>query len=103
VNTIKKFKIIKNLIILFFFTLFSTPCLTLDEKIERDIFIGCYSNSKQYIGSERAQEYCICTIEMLGKKFNDKEIEDLFKKESQIIMKETEFAAIHCDKNKKAF
>jgi len=40
---------------------------------------------------------------VLGKKYNDKNIDELFKKKREEIVKKTEFAARHCEKNKKAF
>ena len=101
-NMIKKFK--KKIIeVLVFTLLFVNSSLALSPKIEKEIYMGCYSNSKQYIGSERAKEYCLCTIAMLGGKYNDEDIDKLFKKKPAEIVKSTEFAAIHCEKNKKAF
>ena len=92
---------IKSILILYL--LFSSTSLALSPEIEKEMYIGCYTNSKQYIGAERAQEYCICTIKMIGNKYNDEEITELFKKNPEVVMKETEFAVIHCEKNKKAF
>ena len=92
---------IKNILILSL--LFCSTSLALSLEIEKEMYIGCYTNSKQYIGAERAQEYCLCTIKMIGNKYNDEEIIELFKKNPEVVMKETEFAVIHCEKNKKAF
>ncbi len=64
------------------------------------MYIGCYGNSKQYLGSDRAKEYCLCTISKLSEKYSDEEISLVFKKKPKEIMKLTEFAAIHCEKNK---
>ena len=67
------------------------------------MYLGCFSNSKQYIGSKRAKEYCVCTIEMIAKKYNDNQITEIFKKSPNTIIEKTKFASIHCEKNKKAF
>jgi hypothetical protein len=99
---IKKFKK-KTIAVLVFTLLFLNSSLAFSPKIEKEIYIGCYSNSKQYIGSERAKEYCLCTIAMLDRKYNDEDIDRLFKKKPEEILKSTEFASIHCQKNKKAF
>jgi hypothetical protein len=40
---------------------------------------------------------------MLNKKFNDEEIDKLFSKKPEEIVKGTKFAAIHCENNNKAF
>ena len=61
------------------------------------MYIGCYSNSKTYIGAERAKKYCLCTINKLSEKYSDKEIDLIFKKKPQEIVKATEFASIHCE------
>ena len=103
VNTIKKFKVKKYLTILILTLLFNTPCFSLTTEVQKEIYIGCYSNSNQYIGPERAKEYCSCTIAMLDKKFSDNEIQELFKKKPEEIIEKTQFAATHCEKNQKAF
>ena len=67
---------------------------------EKKMYIGCYSNSKQYIGSKAAKNYCLCTINMLSKKFSDEEMDFIFKKTPKEIMEATEFASIHCENTK---
>jgi hypothetical protein len=83
--------------------LLSSRVLSLSTDYQNELRNGCYMNSKQYLGKNRAKEYCSCTVKMLSKKFNNTQIDELFKKEPEKIMKETEFASIHCEKNKKAF
>ena len=100
---IKKFKIeikLKSLILLIFL---GSNSYALSPENEKEIYLGCYPNSKQYIGSEKAKEYCLCTIAMLAMKFDDEQIELLFKSKPEEIMEKTEYAAIHCSENKKAF
>ena len=101
-NMIKKFKK-KSLEVLFFTFLFINSSFAFSSAVEQEIYAGCYSNSKKFVGSDRAKEYCLCTISMLGKKYNDEDIDELFKKKREEIVKNTEFAARHCENNKKAF
>ena len=91
VNTIKKFKFL-----LLITVLFSSKSLAFSPGYEQEIYIGCYGNSKQYLGTEGAKKYCLCTINKLSKKFSDEEIDFVFKKTPEEIMKATEFASIHC-------
>ena len=95
VNMIKKFKF---LIILIFF--FSSKSLAFSPEYEKEMYIGCYSNSKGYIGPDAAKKYCLCTINLLSEKFSDEEIDLIFKKIPEEIMKATEYASIYCENNK---
>jgi hypothetical protein len=103
VNTIKKFKT-KIFFKVFFTILFlSSRAFALSSDYQNELKNGCYMDSKQYLGTARAKEYCLCTVKMLSKKFNNTEIDKLFKKKPEEIIKGTEFASTHCEKNKKAF
>ena len=95
VNTIKKFKFL-----LLFISLFSSKGLAFSPEYEREMYIGCFSNSKTYIGANGAKKYCLCTINRLSAKFSDEEIDLIFKKTPEEITKATEFAAIYCEKNR---
>jgi hypothetical protein len=64
------------------------------------MYIGCYSNSKTYIGADGAKKYCLCTITVLSKKYSNDEIDLIFKKTPEEIMKATEFASIQCENNR---
>ena len=92
---IKKYKF---LIIITF--LISSKGQALSPGFEKELYIGCYSNSKSYIGPDGAKIYCNCTIDKLSKKFTDKQINQIFKMEPEEIVKATEFATIECEKNK---
>ena len=94
-NTIKKFKF--TIILILFF---ASKSLAFSPEYEKEMFIGCYSNSKSYIGPDGAKEYCLCTIDMLSDKYSDEEIDLIFQKTPEEIMKATEFASIHCENNK---
>tara|TARA_Y100000389_G_C17182286_1_gene374595 strand:+ start:55 stop:339 length:285 start_codon:yes stop_codon:yes gene_type:complete len=90
---IKKFKFLLITILLF-----SSKTFAFSPQIEQEIYVGCYSNSKQYIGPEKAKKYCLCTIKKLNEKFNDEEINNLFKKKPEQIIESTKFASLFCEK-----
>ena len=91
---IKKFSLI---FILFF--LIHLKSYTFSEQNEQQIYIGCYQNSKQYLGADKAKSYCQCTINKLSKKFSDDELKAVFKQTPENIYKDTEFASKFCEKN----
>ena len=90
---IKKFSLILILLLL-------TPLKSqaFSEQNGRKMYIGCYQNSKQYLGSEKAKSYCQCTVNKLSKKFSDEELEAVFKQKPEDIYRDTEFAAKFCEK-----
>ena len=90
----KKYKL---LIILILFI--STKTHALSPEYEKQLYIGCYSNSKTYIGSDEAKIYCTCTVNKLSKKFSDEKIDLIFKQKPEEVMKATEFATIQCENN----
>ncbi len=102
-NTIKKFKRKIFLKVLFTTLFFSANSLSLSPEYQKQLRLGCYTNSKQYLGPEKAKKYCKCTIEMLNKKFNDNEMNKIFLGKPEEIIKNTEYATIHCQNNDKAF
>ena len=69
------------------------------EQNEKQMYIGCYQNSKQYLGQEKAKSYCQCTVNKLSKKFSDEELETVFKQKPENIYRDTEFASKFCEKN----
>ncbi len=94
-NTIKKYKFL----VVFIF-LVSSKVHALTPESEKELYIGCYGNSKQYLGANGAKTYCTCTINKLSQRFSDEEIDLLFKMKPEEIEKATEFATIECEKNK---
>ena len=92
---IKKYKYL-----LIFILLFTSKSHALSPKYEKELYIGCYTNSKQYLGTDGAKIYCTCTVDKLSKKFSDEEIDIIFKQKPEDIMKATEFATIECENNK---
>jgi hypothetical protein len=89
---IKKF----SLIFLLFLQV-PLKCYALSEQNKRQMYIGCYQNSKQYLGAEKAKTYCQCTVNKLSKKFSDDELDRVFKQKPEDIIKDTEFASKFCE------
>jgi hypothetical protein len=92
---IKKYKLL-----IIFIIFVNSKTYALSPEYEKQLFVGCYSNSKTYIGPDGAKIYCTCTVEKISKKFSDEEIDLIFKQKPEDIMKATEFAAIECENNK---
>ena len=92
---IKKYKL---LIIFIIFVNSTTHALS--PEYEKQLFVGCYSNSKTYIGPDGAKIYCTCTVDKISKRFSDEEIDLIFKQKPEDIMKATEFATIECENSK---
>lgn len=90
---IKKYKYL-----LIFILLFTSKSHALSPEYEKELYIGCYTNSKQYLGADGAKIYCTCTIDKLSAKFSDEEIDEVFSKEPDEIQKLTEFATVECEK-----
>ena len=92
---IKKYKFV-----LIFMVLINLKTHALSPEYEKQLYVGCYTNSKTYIGPDKAKIYCTCTVGKLNKKFSDEEMDLIFKQKSEEIMKATEFATIDCENNK---
>ena len=90
---IKKYKFI---FFLFFLTISNTYAF--NEKNEREMYIGCYQNSKQYLGGQKAKIYCSCTIKKLSEKFSDDQLKIIFNQKPEKIIKDTDFASKFCEK-----
>ena len=95
VSMIKKYKYLLILILLF-----TSKSYALSPEYEKELYIGCYTNSKQYLGNKNAKVYCQCTIDKLSEKFNDEEIDEVFSKKPEEIMELTSFATEECENNK---
>jgi len=103
VNTIKKFKTKVFFKVFFIIIFLASKAFSLSIGYQNELRNGCYINSKQYLGTEKAKEYCLCKVKMLSKKFNNTQIDELFKKKPEDMYKGIKFASIHCEKNRKAF
>ena len=69
----------------------------LSEQNEQQMYIGCYQNSKQYLGADKAKTYCQCTVDKLSEKFSDEELDRIFNQKPEDIIKDTEFASKFCE------
>ena len=85
--------------LLIFFLFLSSKSFSFSPEIEQQIYIGCYGNSKQYIGPEKAKSYCLCTLKKLNEKFTDDQINKIFKQKPENIIESTKFASLYCEKN----
>ena len=91
-NMIKKFRLI-----LIIFLLIPLKSHAFSEQNEQQMYIGCYQNSKQYLGAEKAKNYCQCTVNKLSENFSDNELDRVFKQKPEDIIKDTEFASKFCE------
>ena len=92
VNMIKKFSLIFLL-----FLLIHLKSYAFSEQNKQQMYIGCYQNSKQYLGADKAKTYCQCTVNKLSEKFSDDELDRVFKQKPKDIIKDTEFASKFCE------
>ena len=92
VNMIKKFSLIFLL-----FLLVPLKSYAFSEQNEQQMYIGCYQNSKQYLGAIKAKTYCHCAVNKLSEKFSDDELDRVFKQKPEDIIKDTEFASKFCE------
>jgi hypothetical protein len=92
---IKRYKYLLILILLF-----TSKSHALSPEYEKELYIGCYTNSKTYIGADGAKIYCQCTIDKLSTKFNNEQMDKVFSKEPDEIQQLTAFATIECENNK---
>ena len=90
---IKKYKFISLI-----FFLITTNTHAFNEKNEQQMYIGCYQNSKQYLGAEKAKIYCLCTVKKLSEEFSDEQLEIIFSQKPEKIIEDTSFASKFCEK-----
>ena len=91
---IRKFRLVLTL-----FLLLTLKSHAISEQNKQQLYLGCYQNSKQYLGADKAKSYCQCTVSKLSKKYSDKELEAVFKQKPEDIYRDTEFASKFCEKN----
>jgi hypothetical protein len=84
--------------LLIFILLISSKSHALSPEYEKELYIGCYTNSKTYLGADGAKIYCQCTIDKLSTKFNDEQMDEVSSKEPDEIMQLTAFATEECEK-----
>ena len=64
----------------------------------QQMYIGCYQNSKQYLGTDKAKAYCECTVNKLSERFSDDELDSVFNQKPEQIIEDTQFASKFCEK-----
>ncbi len=97
----ENFKRVKKfLVILIYFILSIKFSLGMSPEYEKQLYLGCYPESKKFIGKKKAQKYCTCVVNILSKKYSDSEIDKIFKKTKNEVIKTTEFASKYCEANK---
>ena len=93
----KHLKILKKILITIFITFFLTNNLfSMSEDYEKKLYWGCYPSSKQYLGSDRAELYCSCTVKTLSEKFTDDEMDSISKESGEKQFKTFNFASKFC-------
>ena len=93
VNMIKKYSLI-----LIVFLLIPVKSQAFSVQNEQQMYIGCYQNSKQYLGAEKAKNYCKCTVKKLSERFSDDDLDAVFNQKPEEIIKDTKFASEFCEK-----
>ena len=88
----------KSNLIIIIFLLIPLKSFALSEQNEKQLYLSCYQNSKQYIGAEKAKDYCQCTVKKLSEKFSDEALDAVFAKKPEEIIKDTKFASEFCEK-----
>ena len=76
--------------------LFLNNLFSMSEDYEKRLYRGCYPTSKQYLGAEKANEYCSCTVKTLSDKFSDEDMEELSKQNEDTQLKAYNFASDFC-------
>jgi len=76
--------------------LFLNNLFSMSEDYQKKLYRGCYPTSKQYLGAEKANEYCSCTVKTLSDKFSDEDIDELSKKNEDTQLKAYNFASEFC-------
>ena len=76
--------------------LFLNNLLSMSEDYEKRLYRGCYPTSKQYLGAEKANEYCSCTVKTLSEKFSDEDMDELSKQNEDTQLKAYNFASEFC-------
>ena len=90
----------KILLITILGVLFSNPSFALSperEKVERN---SCVEDMlSKGISIVYANKYCVCSVNMISKKYSDKKLDKIVSKGWDYMMKKIRFASDHCNKN----
>ena len=91
-------KDVRFVLITLFLYLISFKSYAFNQQNEQQMYIGCYQNSKQYLGAEKAKNYCKCTVKKLSERFSDVDLDAVFNQKPEEIIKDTKFASEFCEK-----
>ena len=94
-NMIKKFSLIFLL-----FLLVPLKSYAFSEQNKQQMYIGCYQNSKQYLGADKSKTYCQCTVNKLSEKFSDDELDRVFKQKPEDIIKAVSYTHLTLPTNR---
>jgi hypothetical protein len=70
--------------------------LAMSEEYEKKLYWGCYPSSKQYLGAEKANLYCSCTVKTLSEKFSDQEMDSISAESGEKQLEAFDFASKLC-------
>ena len=70
--------------------------LAMSEEYEKKLYWGCYPSSKQYLGAEKADLYCSCTVKTLSQKFTDQEMDSISAESGEKQLEAFNFASKLC-------
>ena len=88
----------KLFLVLLIFVSTSLKVFAFSKQNEQQMYIGCYQNSKQYLGAKKAKNYCKCTVKKLSERFSDDDLDAVFNQKPEEIIKDTKFASEFCEK-----
>ena len=69
------------------------------DDYEKTLYRGCYPESKQYLGAEKANEYCTCMVKTLSKKYSNEDMDNISKLPEAEQIQVYEEVANFCDTN----
>jgi len=68
----------------------------MSEEYKKKLYWGCYPSSKQYLGAEKADLYCSCTVKTLSQKFTDQEMDSISTESGEKQLEAFNFASKLC-------
>ena len=77
-------------------SLFLNNLFSMSEDYQKKLYRGCYPTSKQYLGAEKANEYCSCTVKAVSDKYSDEQMDELSIKDEDTQLKAYNFASEFC-------
>jgi len=89
----------KNILLsILFYLMMMSHLMSMSEDYEKKLYWGCYPSSKQYLGAEKANLYCTCTVKKLSKEFTNEEMDEISGQSSEKQLEIFNFASTLCGK-----